>query len=374
MKPADNPYLQKYRERRKPPRRKVSFHWRQRWRGWINRRLPPVRSIVFDHKNLFIFPGKAGYGFLLLIVLLLLVAINFENSAVYAMVFLLSGVFAVSILHTFFNVAGLKIVGLDGEPTFAGREAVFHFRLTASDRPHYGVQLSWQNLSSERIDVGVAEEKRLSLRFRTGPRGYCKPGRVKVESCYPLGLIRCWTWVDFDQQTLVYPNPDRDAGLPEFSNRQNDENSEDHFDQKCFAGSEDFFGLRDYIGGDSIRNIAWKTYAKNGQLSSKQFIDYQDQRMWLDWENTSGDTERRLQQLCHWALQAEAGHSEYGLIIPGQQLTPGRGNSHLNELLACLATFNLPNPASVEVAYDKPSRERAATSGSHHPAATGGLS
>lgn len=349
MNSANNPYEQRFQERRKSSRRRLSMHWRQRWRHWISRRIPASRSIVLTHKNLFIFPSRAGFGFIFLLLLLLLVAINFENSAVYAMVFLLSGVFVVSILHTFFNLAGLKIDGQDGEPTFSGREAVFHFRLASGDRARYGVQLNWQNLSSERVDLALSDDSRVALRYRTGPRGYCKPGRVKVESCYPLGLIRCWTWIDFDQQSIVFPSPDKNAGAPEFTGIPYEDTAENRSNRTSLEGSEDFYGLRNYLAGDSIRNIAWKNYAKFDQLNTRQFIDHEDQRLWLDWQHTSGSTEKRLQQLCHWALQAEAGHVEYGLSLPSQKLAPARGAAHLTALLTSLALYNLPEQTSERV-------------------------
>jgi len=349
MNSVNNPYQQRFQERRKSSSRRLSMHWRQRWRYWISKRIPASRSIVLTHKNLFIFPSRAGLGFIFLLLLLLLVAINFENSAVYAMVFLLAGVFVVSILHTFFNLAGLRIDGLDGEPTFSGREAVFHFRFSSGDRARYGVQLGWQHLSSERVDIAISDDSRLALRYRTGPRGYCKPGRVKVESCYPLGLIRCWTWIDFDQQSIVFPSPDKNAGAPEFTGIPYKDTAENRSNRTSLGGSEDFYGLRDYVAGDSIRNIAWKNFAKFDQLSTRQFTDHEDQRLWLDWDQAGGNTEKRLQKLCHWALQAEAGHVEYGLSLPGQKLVPARGAAHLNALLTKLALYNLHEKKSGHV-------------------------
>lgn len=341
MNTANNPYQNKFQERRSASRRSAG-HWKQRWRQWIDRRIPASRSIQLNHKNLFIFPSKAGFGFLFLLFLLLLVAINFENSAVYALVFLLAGVMAVSILHTFFNLAGITLTGLDADPTYAGRESVFFFRVNAGRRSHYGVQLSWQDLASERIDISAGEEQKLSLRYRTGPRGYCIPGRVKIESLYPLGLIRCWTWIDFEQQALVYPNPDRQAGAPKFDNApRRSESAEELLKNQIRTGSEDFYGLRNYVAGDSVRNIAWKHFAKHEQLATRQFVDYQDNRLWLDWNQTTGSVEQRLQQLCHWALQLETGHNEYGLSLPEGEISPGRGSTHLHDVLSKLATYGL---------------------------------
>lgn len=337
-------YSQNPDERRQSSPRRIQFHWRQRWREWIHRRLPPQRSIHLNHHNIFIFPTRAGFGYLGFIFLLLLVAINFENSAVYSLTFLLGGIFAVSILHTFGNLLNLKLTGTQSEHAFSGRDAIFEVLLAAKGRRHLGVQLSWQDKVSERIDISKQEEKRLALRYRTGLRGYCNPGRLKVESAYPLGLIRAWTWIDLNLQTIVYPYPDSNAGSPSTTMVLHDLGNLER------SGSDDFFGLRSYAIGDSAKSIAWKNYAKTSQLSSKQFVDYIDERMWLDWDAAHGDDEQRLMQLCHWAIAAESGHNEYGLRLPEKKILPGRGRAHLRSVLTELAIYNLPEQSASNVA------------------------
>ncbi|MBT8139825.1 MAG: DUF58 domain-containing protein [Gammaproteobacteria bacterium] len=331
-------YQKRYRDRRG---RRGRIGWQQKWRAWLDRRIPAAHEHHLSHRNIFIFPSRAGLVYAAFIGMLLLVAINFENSAVYALVFLLSGMLVVSILHTFANLSGLQITGRSGESAFAGRHAVFKIILSAQERVHYGVQLSWQEVSTEHVDVEPGAEQRLSMRFRTGPRGICNPGRVKIQTSYPLGLVTAWTWVDLDMHAVVYPYPDKNAGSPAARSAYHESGSREQ------TGSDDFFGLRAYVPGDSLRSVAWKTYARNDQLASKQFVDYIDNRLWLEWNAAHGSDEQRLAQLCHWALLAEGGHHEYGLQLPGEQLSPSRGRRHLEELLTRLAMFRLPDAQSV---------------------------
>ncbi|MGB5324361.1 MAG: DUF58 domain-containing protein [Pseudomonadales bacterium] len=327
-------YQKRYRDRRV---RRGRLGWQQKWRAWLDRRMPPAREQQLSHRSVFIFPSRAGLMYALFIGILLLVAINFENSAVYALVFLLGGMLVVSILHTFANLSGLQIASRSAEPAFAGRHAVFKIVLSCKDRVHYGIQLSWQGIESEHIDVAPNAEQRLPMRFRTGPRGLCNPGRIKIQTSYPLGLVTAWTWVDLAMETVVYPYPDENAGAPAARAAYHESGK-----LEC-SGSDDFFGLREYVAGDSPRSVAWKTYARTGQLASKQFVDYIDNRLWLDWDATSGPDEQRLSQLCHWALLAEAGHHEYGLRLPGASMPPARGRTHLENLLTRLSLFRLPH-------------------------------
>jgi uncharacterized protein (DUF58 family) len=267
---------------------------------------------------------------------MLLVAINFENSLVYGFTFWLLGIFIVSILHTFFNLDGLQIKGYDAKPCFAGCDATFEFALIALKRARYDVTLSWQNIHSERVYVANEKQFRQTLRYRTGPRGLHKPGRIKIESSYPLGLVRCWTWADLDQHVIVYPNPDQDAANSSSFTRSSVHSGEHSEKQQ---GSDDFYGLKDFQPGDNLKSVAWKLYAKTDKLNVKQFIDFHTQRLWLDWNNTSGNVEQRLSQLCRWALDAESGVIEYGLNLPNQTIDPDKGDAHLHAVLKTLAMF-----------------------------------
>ena len=321
------------------------FHWRVRWREWINRRLPAAREITLNQKSIFIFPTRAGFGFLGFIIILLLVAINFENSPVYLLTFLLSGLFIVSILHTFSNLSGLTITAAHAEPAFSGRDATFHLMVSKKGaRLYQGLQFFWPGNAPVWLSLTDKHEAWLALRYRTGPRGYCRPGRLKVQTSFPLGLLRAWTWIDLDMQTVVFPYPLESGFMPPTSTQTQDAGDSEQ------SGSDDFYGLRDYVPGDTVKSIAWKTFAKTGQLNTKQFIDPVDHRLWLVWDDTHGDTEQWLSQLCYWALEAERGHSEYGLQLPGVSIAPSRDQAHLNKVLQALAIYNRRLPQS----RDKP--------------------
>ena len=340
--------------------RRSQYHWRQRWRAWINRRLPPAREITLDQKSIFIFPTGAGFAFLGFTFILLLVAINFENSPVYALTFLLVGLFVVSILHTFSNLSGLTITAAHAEPAFSGRDAIFHIVVAKKGaRLYQGLQFAWPGNASVWLSLTDKDESWLALRYRTGPRGYCRPGRLKVQTSFPLGLLRAWTWIDLDMQTVVFPYPLDGGQLPPMSTQTHDSGNSEQ------SGSDDFYGLRNYIPGDTVKSIAWKTYAKTDQLNSKQFIDPVDHRLWLVWEDTHGDEEQRLSQLCAWALQAERGHNEYGLQLPSVNIAPARDQAHLDKVLYALATFNkkAPDTEAVEANDQAGSIDSAAISG-----------
>lgn len=367
----DQDFSSRPKDRRKKRRARSkagNTHWRQlmrqRWNRWLDRRLPPNREITLSQRSVFIFPTRAGFAYLGFTFILLLVGINFENSPVYALTFLLLGLFMVSILHTFGNLSGITVKIVHAEPAFAGQDASFHVVLSCRGaRKYYGLKLNWRDNAPVWMSLSDQRESRVVLLYRTGQRGICQPGRMKIETTYPLGLFRAWTWLDLGGQTVVYPYPGNSLRVPKTTMLAHEKGDNEEF------GSDDFFGLRDYVAGDTIKAIAWKNYAKTGTLNTKQFIDPVDHRLWLDWENTEGsDVEARLEQLCYWALEAEKGHNEYGLRLPDKVIQPGRHQAHLEKILRALALYDIPLEQWVEEGVDTGTGDAAVNSGLHQAA------
>ncbi|MEJ2131071.1 MAG: DUF58 domain-containing protein, partial [Gammaproteobacteria bacterium] len=107
-------------------------------------------------------------------------------------------------------------------------------------------------------------------------------------------------------------------------------------------GSDDFVGMREYVPGDSPRQINWKSWARGAGLQVKEFGGYADRRVWLDWDSLAGlDGEMRLSRLCGWALDAARQRVDYGLRLPGLSIEPDQGDRHRDEVLRALALFGL---------------------------------
>ena len=62
------------------------------WQRWVNRRLPRSDCQQFSQKNLFILPTGAGVVFCVLLLIMLITAINYQNSLIYLLTFVLGGI------------------------------------------------------------------------------------------------------------------------------------------------------------------------------------------------------------------------------------------------------------------------------------------
>ncbi|MGH8354638.1 MAG: DUF58 domain-containing protein, partial [Pseudomonas sp.] len=114
-----------------------------RWNRWLARRIPPAASVRLDQRRIFIIPTRVGLAFGLCLLLMLLAAINYQNSLAYGLAFLLLAVFIVAILHTYRNLAGLTLNAGGGGAVFVGEQARFRVRLESRGRAHQAIAVGW---------------------------------------------------------------------------------------------------------------------------------------------------------------------------------------------------------------------------------------
>lgn len=304
-----------------------------RARRWALRRHAPARSLTLTQKRIFIFPTRAGLWFLFAALVILLLGINYENNLVYAVSFVLLSLFVVSILHTYSNLAGLTITALSARPCLVGESAEFELLLRAGRRRNYeALQLCWVDQAPVSCDLIDDSERRVRLYAQAVERGWWRPGALLIETFYPLGLLRAWTWLETDLQALAYPRPQEGGLLPQGLG------SGERGSVASGRGSEDFAGLECYQQGMSPRHIAWKQLAAGQGLHAKQFVDHADEQLWLDWSFWPElDTEQRLSRLCYWTLKLARQRVQYGLRLPGVEISPGRGGRHRHQVLRALA-------------------------------------
>ncbi|MBB2488104.1 DUF58 domain-containing protein, partial [Mitsuaria sp. WAJ17] len=115
-------------------------------------------------------------------------------------------------------------------------------------------------------------------------------------------------------------------------------------------GGDEVQGLRPYQRGDRPRDIHWKKALPQGdappQWWVRERLPPQGQALWLRWADTAGlDEEARLARLCAWVRLAGGQGLRFGLQIPGGQLGPDSGDTHLQACLRALALHGLPEGA-----------------------------
>ncbi|AQZ96826.1 DUF58 domain-containing protein [Halopseudomonas phragmitis] len=303
---------------------------------WIGKRIPAAREIRLNHRRIFIVPTRAGLALLVLLVIMLLGAINYQNSLVYALTFLLVSLFWVGLHHTYRNLAGLELRATGSRPVFVGESAPLSLTLAAVQHEHQALALYWPRTQPQRLDVEAGQETTVTLYHPVHQRGWFRPGRLRVETRYPLGWFVAWSLVDLNWQVLVYPKP-LVAALP----RQGAGGDGDGALLNA-EGVDDFQGLRAYQPGDSRRRLDWRAWSRGQGLHSKVFAEPSQNSLWLVLDSAPGqDLEQRLGYLTGWVLELERRGQPYGLQLGSQRLGPALGEAHRDACLKTLALYGV---------------------------------
>ena len=312
---------------------------RQSVSDWIFRAaVPDTPPVTLVQRRIFILPTKQGYFFGFVVLVLLVASINYALSLGFLLTFLLGSMAGVAMIHTWRNLAHLRLRPGRCEPVFAGDTAHFTVSVDSPSQTRFAIAVRRARDEPVFADVVPGETASLSMPADASRRGLVRCGRIEVFTRYPVGLFHAWSYVDFDLALVVYPRPDPTAGSPPAQSRSLSEEG------IPVAGDEEFNMLRIYRAGDTPRQIAWKALAREQGLLTKEFSATASSELWLDWNDARApDLEARLSILCHWVLQAERFGQGYGLRLPGVTLPPARGEAHRARCLEALAFFSLPS-------------------------------
>ncbi len=313
----------------------IKSHIQNRINSWLEKRIPANQEVILGHKQLFIFSSRSGWVFGAILLLMLIGATNYQNSLAFMLTFFLMAIGLLNIFQTYRNLSGLKLTGLSAQPVFAGEETKFPF-LVETERGCLSLGFGFEGTIQTWADFAPGKNKKIEIKFKTLRRGWARPGRIYLNSEYPLGLMRCWSYIDLDQKVLVYPKPI----APSFHHAKNS-GAEDEDLNNAKQSGEDYQESRRYNPGDPLPHIDWKVYARTDNLYTKKFDEPQGKEEWIDWDEFEGaEMELRLSFLCYLVLEAEKSQQPYGLKMPNKTISPAVGSSHLQQCLEQLATFS----------------------------------
>lgn len=300
----------------------------------------PADAVRLGLRRVYILPTRHGVAFAAVLLVMLIGAVNYNNSLGYLLTFLLAAAALVGMLHTWRNLYGLRVTPGQAQRVFAGGHAVLPVLLENPEptpRPALMAYLAAASEASLPAVVGrlaAGSQTVLPLEAPAKRRGRLPLGDVIVSSRWPLGLFRAWTVLPSERECLVCPRPLGRRELPASSI------AADHPGGRSGAGNEDFAGFRAYHPGDSPRHIHWKAVARGQGVPVKLFAGSGAAELALRFAATpAGDLETRLSQLCLWVLEAHARGVRYALELPGENLPPAHGEAHRERCLRALALY-----------------------------------
>jgi uncharacterized protein (DUF58 family) len=319
---------------------------RKRANKWLFRFTHAEPGEVFLHqRRVYILPTHPGLLFCATLVALFIGSVNYNLSLGFGFTFMIAACALIDMHLTYRNLAHLYLKPGRARPVFAGEEAQFELQLT-NRRKHYRYAI-WLDFIS---DGGVSSlphaaefaphaTQTVALSAPARKRGWLPAPRVRLQTRFPLGLLRAWSYWHPDVKALVYPQPEEDAGALPFGGHENT-------DGRGHGGHDDFAGVRGYQAGDSLKRLAWRQIAKvdvehGGSLVTKYFEGGEATEVSLDFDQLPRqmDIEAKLSRMTRWVIEAEARGVPYGFHLGDTKLAPASGPAHQEACLRALALY-----------------------------------
>jgi uncharacterized protein (DUF58 family) len=286
--------------------------------------------------RVYILPTGVGLVFGLMTFAMLLGSMNYNNNLSFVLTFLLIGIGFVAMHQCQRNLVGLELTFAGTDPVFAGQSMRFRIAITNRSRnTRFGIRIYHDKTESDRHDLQPGESRIFVLPVATDRRGWVRLDRFGIRTLFPFELFRSWAWLHMDLRGLVYPEPSEDPPEPPPTHVAHGHRQHDA------RGEEDFAGLKRYNEGDSPRHVAWKAYARGGQMLSKQFAGADTSSQWFDFDGlAAANVEERLSILTRWIVDSDRTLEDYGLRLPAREFPPAHGDAQRRQCLEALALFD----------------------------------
>ncbi|MEO8297448.1 MAG: DUF58 domain-containing protein [Burkholderiales bacterium] len=332
--------------------------WQQRWTAWWLQRHPPSDTLALTQRNVYIVPTRAGWLFAAMLGVLLLASINYQLNLGYLLTFLLAGVGLSSMHGTHATLRGLQLQLVVGEPVFVGESV--RLTITLQDgssnrrqRARYGIGIGFIAMTGNDaapaapapttptwLDVPASTTAQVQLTLPATQRGRWPLPRLVLETRFPFGLFRAWSYWRPASTLLAWPAPETPAPALPLGAAAHGQPAA----VMRFSGSSEPDGVRAYRRGDPLQQVLWKKSAQalagGGDLVSRERVHFARSELVLDWADAVRPTlEQRLSRLAAWVLAAEQAGLRYGLTLPGQVIDPGHGPAHRRQCLDLLADW-----------------------------------
>ncbi|KAF1687508.1 DUF58 domain-containing protein [Pseudoxanthomonas broegbernensis] len=297
-------------------------------------RAPEPLPVAIGRRRIYVLPTPFGLFYAALVLAMVLGALNYNNNPALLLALLLGAAGLASLIATHLQLSGLRVEAVSAEPVAAGQPLAMRLALSSRDgRRRRGLRADLDT-ASDRASSGSDGHCEFTLVLATHRRGWLEPGRIRLSTTQPLGLVRGWSRVWPRHLLLVYPRAETPAPpLPESGG------SAGH--SRLHPLGEEPHQLRAYRAGDPPRSIAWKHSARRDSLVVREFERSQGLDVVLDWRSLAPLAhERRIARLAAWVDQAEREGRRYRLRLPGQpELGPARGPDHRHACLRALAVL-----------------------------------
>lgn len=305
------------------------------WEGWIKKRIVQGNPQNLNSRNIYILPSSFGWGYCLVVIILFLIAINYQINTIFLMTFLLVTIGLLSAFEAHANLKNLSFYLItidDAQQETPAKIALF---VQAHKKSRFGIEFQIAKQPKVILEKISAEGLDFTIPLETHERGYFPLPPIIISSLFPFGIFRVWSYAYFEEYYYVYPKP-IDPGFWPGPYLNED------ITNKQALGDEEFYDLKQVENPwREPHQIAWKIAAKNqGWYLKTMASNEADYWLFSLNELPSHDKELRLQYLSYLLQTAESKGLVYGLKLnPSAPIVFSHGKNHLQHCLRQLALY-----------------------------------
>ncbi|CCQ12018.1 FIG002343: hypothetical protein [Pseudoalteromonas luteoviolacea B = ATCC 29581] len=264
-------------------------------------------ELNLTHRNIFILPSKLGGMFLFFILLVFVLGVNYQNNLLLLASYFFSCFFVYALITTFNNVYGLKLKLDYASPPFAPNHPTLKCSLLSKETC-LGVEIIYNKKTT--LFNEVTQNSILEIVLPINSRGKHCLDKLKIQSYYPFGLVKVWSYWVIESPIYVYPS----LGAIKYS-KISPIISDDH----------EFDCLTHFKPGMSQTRIYWRHYAKSKKLVVKEFSPIVENAETnspkvLDFFTIEGDKETKISHLTAALLSAYETKHTVKLKLPSQPM------------------------------------------------------
>jgi uncharacterized protein (DUF58 family) len=319
-------------------------------------------------------------------------AVNRQNNLLFWILGVMLSALLISGIVSGTMLQGLRVRRLVSGQGAVGEPLTVRYALTNSNRlvPAFGIHVEerpetgsggWPRLMGPAaawiMHLGPRETVHGEAVFWPHSRGEARFDRLRIWTTFPFGIIKKSITISQPQHTLIYPllyrlRPHLLSAL--------EPKGESGFKVSSQTGAgDDYYGMREFRPGDSMRHIAWKRTACLDQLVCLERTRPTPPRLRVIVNLTTptdriprgreGDPsprtmeERAISLAASIADAADRQGFEVGLSLPGTgapDLLIRRGHWHRSKIMSALAAIDLDAPRSTRRGALQAHGERAA--------------
>lgn len=286
--------------------------------------------------------NKSGYLYIALTVVIGFSAVNTGNNLVYIVASALLSYMMVSGIFGRNNLKALNVELVFPDEIYAGSDTLVGVRLRCAHRvlPAFlvTVAVSEAEVLFPFLGAGSEDVRYAPLSFRK--RGNVSISEIRLSSPFPFNFFTRYRTFVRNHDLVVFAKPIRCdwwASEGELKRKQG-EVSVDRVGYDL-----DILCIRDYVAGDPMKYISWKSTAKTGALKTRDLAAVEARPVILDVDRRRAeDVEWVVGCATYWVLSFLRSRVPVGLIVNGETTRPTVSRAHRITLLRKLALYD-PN-------------------------------